>query len=272
VEATPAIALARAKRAAKSKADTCTDRRRLRQRPLPGGISAGHYEITAGTIGCFCRSTRAGDDPKAVFALSNNHVFASVNQARPGDPLYQPGPVDGGIMTDHFANLERFVPIRTGGTLVNEVDAAIGRLLDGVEWHHAVCTVGGISGIGDPEEGLVVRKHGRTTGLTVGTIDDVSYDALVGMSDDPGDVALFENQFRIDSTGPSPIGLGGDSGSTVFREADQTVVGLYFAGPRDGSYGIANRISQVVSLLEIELIIGGITANPNRKFQRRFPR
>ncbi len=270
VEATPAIAFARAKTTTRRKptarrgkpaasagaaaAEPCTERRRLRQRPIPGGISAGHYEITAGTLGCFCRSTRAGDLSEAVFALSNNHVFADVNQATLGDPLYQPGPLDGGVRTDHFANLERYVPIRIGGSAVNEVDCAIGRLLDGITWLPEVCSIGRISGIGEPEDGLVVRKHGRTTGLTTGTVDDISYDALVDMGEGPGGVALFENQFRIESTGPTPVGLGGDSGSIVFRAADQTVVGLYFAGPRDGSYGIANRISKVVSSLEIELL------------------
>lgn len=31
--------------------------RRTRQGPGHGGISAGHRDITAGTLGCFCRST-----------------------------------------------------------------------------------------------------------------------------------------------------------------------------------------------------------------------
>jgi hypothetical protein len=55
-------------------AASCTAARQMRQRPVIAGISTGHFAITAGTLGCFCRSTREGDDPQAVYALSNNHV------------------------------------------------------------------------------------------------------------------------------------------------------------------------------------------------------
>ena len=101
----------------------CSSARRRRQRPVVAGISAAHRAVTAGTISCFCRSTRPDDPDGAVYVLSNNHVFADVNQAAPGDSLLQPGPADGGVTVDHFADLHRFVRIRLGGLQPNGVDA-----------------------------------------------------------------------------------------------------------------------------------------------------
>ena len=63
-----------------------------RERPCPGGISAGHVDITAGTLGAWVKD-KANDQP---VILSNNHVLANSNQAALGDAIVQPGPVDGG--------------------------------------------------------------------------------------------------------------------------------------------------------------------------------
>jgi hypothetical protein len=243
-------------RAAATAIAACSANRRKRQRPVVAGISAGHFNITAGTIGYFCRSTRHGDDPAHVFALSNNHVFANVNQALVGDDLYQPGPLDGGTAADRFADLTRWVPIQTGGTVPNRVDAAIGRLSAGVAHLAEVCSIGPITGTAQATEGMLVRKHGRTTGYTEGEVTDESYDALIGMDhDDPSVVALFEDQMRIERVAPYPaIGLGGDSGSLVVSQEDALAVGLYFAGPPSGTYGIANHIRDVLNELEIQLL------------------
>jgi hypothetical protein len=101
-----------------------------------------------------------------------------------------------------------------------------------------------------------VRKHGRTTGYTEGVVTDEAYDAIVGMDhNDDSVVAVFHNQMRIETVPPHPaIGLGGDSGSLVVMKAQLKAVGLYFAGPESGSYGIANHIDDVLSEMEIELV------------------
>ena len=52
-------------------------------RPVPIGVSTGHPNITAGTIGC--RVT----DGTNVYALSNNHVYANSNEATIGDNVLQ---------------------------------------------------------------------------------------------------------------------------------------------------------------------------------------
>ena len=63
-----------------------------RYRPAPGGVSIGHYLITAGTLGSVVYSKVNGQ----MYLLSNNHVLANCNDAEEGDPIFQPGPIDGG--------------------------------------------------------------------------------------------------------------------------------------------------------------------------------
>jgi hypothetical protein len=266
IESPPAFILPAKPRARKAKPraaaavaaapPACSANRRKRQRPVVAGISTGHFHITAGTIAYFCRSTRHGDDPAQVFVFSNNHVFADVNQAQPGDALYQPGPADGGTAADGFADLTRWVTIQLGGTTPNRVDAALGRLRPDVTHQAEVCSIGPVTGTAQASEGMQVRKHGRTSGYTEGKVTDYSYDALVGMDhSDPSVVALFENQMRIEAIAPYPaIGLGGDSGSLVVSKEAAVAVGLYFAGPPGGEYGIANHIQDVLNELEIQLL------------------
>ena len=88
-------------------------------RPVPIGVSTGHPNITAGTIGA--RVT----DSSNVFALSNNHVYADSNNALIGDAVIQPGTYDGGESpADDIGTLYAFVPIDFNGGN-NVIDAAI---------------------------------------------------------------------------------------------------------------------------------------------------
>lgn len=242
-------------RAAEVVQETCSNSRQRRQRPVIAGISVAHEDVTAGTLACFCRSTSADDGPADVFVLSNNHVFADTDRGRIGDELYQPGPADGGGPDDQFAELHRFVTIALGGQMPNLVDAAIGRLLPGVDHVAEVCTIGALTGAERGVEDMPVRKHGRTTGYTEGIVTDESYDALVGMDpSDPSAVALFEDQMRIEVTAPfTAFGLGGDSGSLIVNGSAATAVGLFFAGPESGTYGIANHFDDVLEALDIAL-------------------
>ena len=68
-----------------------TDPKARQPRPVPIGVSTGHLNVTAGTIGA-----RVIDETRNVFALSNNHVYADGNDASKGDFVIQPGTLDGG--------------------------------------------------------------------------------------------------------------------------------------------------------------------------------
>ncbi|MGI9336021.1 MAG: hypothetical protein ACR2RL_22980, partial [Gammaproteobacteria bacterium] len=118
-----------------------------------------------------------------------------------------------------------------------------------------VCTIGTLVGVEEPAIDMPVRKHGRTSGLTEGVVSDEAFDALVGLdANDPNAVALFEDQLRIEAAGRSSVfGLGGDSGALIVHRTRRRAVGLFFAGPPGGVYGIANPFQAVAQALEIEL-------------------
>jgi len=80
-------------------------------RPMLGGASVGHGDVTAGTGWCL-------DNRGQRLLASNNHVLANSNDAKLGDIVYQPGTYDwptspGEVMNAKYeiGNLIRFVPI-----------------------------------------------------------------------------------------------------------------------------------------------------------------
>jgi hypothetical protein len=243
-----------------------------RHRPAPGGVSIGHRDITAGTLGCLVK--KIGQ----VFILSNNHVLANSNDAQRGDPILQPGPADGGrFPADHIANLEDFVPItfaeppsecrfaravialfnagcvlirsRTRYRIVNIqaqdnlVDAAIARPLNAQDVSANILEIGTIQGQARGELGMAVKKSGRTTGLTTGEIQQV--DVTVTVQYGAGRTAQFTDQLLA-----GPMSQGGDSGSAVL-DTNNRLVGLLFAGSDNTT--IINRMEHVFSALGVSL-------------------
>jgi hypothetical protein len=79
-------------------------------RPLiPNGVSVSHYKVTAGTLSTIVHDRVTNDR----LLLSNNHVFANSNDADLGDPILQPGAMDGGeVDAATVARLERYVRLR----------------------------------------------------------------------------------------------------------------------------------------------------------------
>lgn len=262
IESPPAFISARGRRRAganergrAAEAASCTNSRKMKQRPLIGGISSAHFDVTAGTIGYFCRSVLHGDNPSKVYVLSNNHILADLNQAEEGDDLYQPGTADGGTFNERVARLHRFVPLILGGIIPNRVDAAIGELLSGIQHRPEVCGIGSITGTTRATLDMKVTKHGRTTGLTEGMVFDISYDSLIEMDRNTGVAALFQDQIRVQRTPPfSEFALEGDSGSLVINKSTLEAVGLLFAYSDGGEYGVSNHIADVLTDLQVELL------------------
>jgi hypothetical protein len=95
---------------------------RQKHRPVMPGISVGHYQITAGTLGVIVE--KGGD----AYILSNNHVLADTNAASVGDAIYQPAAADMGSDKDKVAELAEFVPIDFATTAENTVDCALAKL------------------------------------------------------------------------------------------------------------------------------------------------
>jgi hypothetical protein len=224
-----------------------------RQRPLAIGTSVGHYEVTAGTLGCFVR--RPGED--ALLLLSNNHVLANENRGKMGDAILQHGALDGGKQPDEVAaTLFDLVKLKKAGA--NLVDAAVARMADGVEANVAnLRGLGRLAGVGDGvfRTGMEVDKLGRTTGKTHGRVTAFELDNVVvrfGM----GDLA-FNGQVEVEGDG-EPFALGGDSGSLIVDDSRRAVALLFAVSQIGGSAGqgvaYANPFDVVLRELKVGLL------------------
>jgi PKD repeat protein len=254
-------------------------------RPVPIGVSTGHPDITAGTIGA-----RVIDSYGNVYALSNNHVYANINNARIGDYEIQPGTYDGGVdpnqppdynHVDVIGQLCDFESIDFSLFGSNTIDAAI------------VCTTPGLVGNSTPKDsqgnelgygtpnsviwgdsdsngefdnvnnllGLHVQKFGRTTGLTHGQVSEVN--VTVNVCYDNCDnifyayLARFVDQLSIT---PGNFSAGGDSGSLIVTDdANNNPVGLLFAGSSTNT--LANRIDLVLNRFDVRVDGGSSSGN-----------
>ncbi len=284
-----------------------------RFRPIPAGVSIGHYKITAGTFGAVVFDKTTGEQ----LILSNNHVLANSNEAFQGDAILQPAAMDGGNQPqDVVGTLHRWSVInylegpvgppaptpgpdptpgpapnpnpeplgcdavdflvglsnllgsvtgsqkrvqvttvqqmavaeatraaQSGGTvempapvappadisaqaLDNTADVAVAKPADGISFTGEILNIGKIDGTKPATIGQAVRKHGRTTGFTTGTITllnatvNVSYITSVGRR-----TGRFSGQIIT-----TAMSQGGDSGSVVVDAIENKAVGLLFAG------------------------------------------
>ncbi|MEK7250599.1 MAG: hypothetical protein AAB209_09265 [Bacteroidota bacterium] len=244
-----------------------------RHRPAPGGVSIGHYLITAGTLGCLVKKNTT------QFILSNNHVLANSNDAAIGDAILQPGPYDGGQQqNDTIAHLSEFVPISFGTTSIpcpignsvatilnglasavgsstrlqaaataaaadNLVDCAIAQPINPADVVNTILEIGTISGVAEGTLGMSLKKSGRTTGLTTGSIQQI--DVTANVSYGSNKTATFVDQLMAGA-----MSQGGDSGSAVLNDQNQ-IVGLLFAGSTNST--IINRIQNVFQALQVTM-------------------
>jgi hypothetical protein len=247
-----------------------------RWRPAPGGVSIGHFKITAGTFGAIVRDRNTGER----LILSNNHVLANSNDAAIGDQILQPGPIDGGSTESNaIAQLERFCPLeyasepggcdiaetyakfgnaiagiigsshrvnteKTNPQAVNLVDAAIAKPINENDVLDEIIEIGAIQGSEEGVLGMSIRKSGRTTSFTTGQITLINATVDVNYGGDR--TARFENQLVS-----GPMSQGGDSGSLLVAGDSQQAVGLLFAGSNQST--IFNPIQAVLECLEVTI-------------------
>lgn len=230
-------------------------------RPVPIGVSVGHPDITAGTIGC-----RVTDGTNA-YILSNNHVLANSNEAQIGDNILQPGPTDGGIEpNDVIGTLYDFEPISFSSD--NTMDAAIAEVTmndlgvttykdaSGTDLTPSTTTV--TAGIGMP-----VHKYGRTTGHTSGVIESVSgtFDICYKTRGPVRCIqsARFVNQIVIT---PGTFSGGGDSGSLIVTDdGNNKPVALLFAG--SSTHTIASPIDPILARFGVTIDDGSGVVPPD---------
>ncbi len=238
-------------------------------RPAFGGISIGHPEITAGTLGCL-----VWKDGKA-YALTNWHV-GNMNEGKIGDPMLQPGPYDGGTIHDNYygtialkppvvissgngptppappsdcpwfgsivsvGNLigwavrsrTRLIAVRPQDQAVNLVDMCLVGPLTEAKLTSFIYEIGNVDTRNwcELEVGDEVHKSGRTSGVSVGTVQSLGASVRVGLGGNQ--FADFHDQIVF-----SNISEGGDSGSAILRRRDEFIGSHLFAGSDTNTIG-----------------------------------
>jgi hypothetical protein len=219
---------------------------RAQGRPTLCGVSIGHRDISAGTLGCLVQGLDAAEPEPYI--LSNNHVLANENAAVRDDPILEPGPLDGGDPADPIARLKDFEPLHFGG-LPNRFDAAIARVLDLADVDPRIIELGSVvSPVMAPSLYQSVRKHGRTTLHTLGAILDVSADVRVRYGTR---FAFFEDQLAISGVAGVFSDVG-DSGALILDARTRRAVALLFAG--GGGTTFASPIQPVLDRFSVEIL------------------
>jgi hypothetical protein len=228
-----------------------------------GSSCAPSSQNYAGTLGAFVR------DGAGMLALSNNHVFAACNHTPVGMPILAPATMDarpGRRAPAEFCRHEQLVELRSGDPALvplMRIDAAIGRVTDAnlvSSWQGDAT-----NGFDTPAQagalsaGVMVKKFGRTTGLTLGTIEAYVPTPwiLPYKSGKFSATVWFMDTWTIRSNDSDPFALPGDSGSLVVTEDARAAVGLLFAVNNRGQYGIIAPIDEVlVAFGQLQLVSG----------------
>ncbi len=216
---------------------------------LQGGVSMGpsrvvNGSIFAGTLGAIVIDKITNQRA----ALTNFHVACVDSTFSIGDRMVQPSRIDTGVVpTDEFGSLLR-------ETLSANVDGAIIAIDAGKTSTCQVVDIGAVKGTKAATLGMVVRKRGRTTALTHGSVDGLAGTVNVDYGDGIG-VKTLTNQISIaaDTTQNPVFSDHGDSGSVIV-DGSGFVVGLLFAGA--GTSTVANPIAAVLTELNISMCSG----------------
>jgi hypothetical protein len=230
---------------------------RARHTTVMGGISIGiENETTTGTVGYIFRNAQGAVPPREsreFYILTAGHVLDNYGNAS-STFVCQPGTSD-----CHFIGLSpsncrvaEVVDIigpkfsRTGNTR-SKVDAGIAKPLQGdiKILELKVISCGAITEIGTAEEGMLVRKVGRTTGLTFGQITDVKGSFIVDNPNDSNESTIMSDQIIT-----TKMSQGGDSGAVLIDERHKAI-GLLCAGGDDKS--VFTPMNAVINALGISL-------------------
>jgi hypothetical protein len=228
----------------------------LKNKRVACGSSCGPAgETLTGTLGALVKKKGAG----GMYVLSNNHVLAAGNHVTVGMPILAPSTMDaaaGRPAPREVAQHSEIVELRSGQpTLVAcmRADVAIARVADPAlvsSWQGDAAGYDTPTKIAAPSAGTRVKKFGRTTGLTSGTVE-----ALINT---PMPVPVrcrafsatvyFEDVWTVQADAGAPFVLGGDSGSLVVSENEETAVGLVFAQSSGGEVGYMVPLDHIAGL------------------------
>lgn len=171
------------------------------------------------------RHSPAASASEPRYILSNNHVLADENRLAVGSAIVQPATLDGGAEGDRVAVLSDLVRLKFDNAR-NWMDAAVARFDGGAGVSDSILGIGPLAGAAEPSLNLLVRKSGRTTGLTEGIVRVVRFDVF-DVQYDQGMVRVDDVMVIENTTGS--FSRPGDSGSAIV-DMQGRVVGLLFAG------------------------------------------
>ena len=224
----------------------------------PEVTTSGDY-VFVGTLGCIVQDN-ATNQP---MMLSNFHVMCINDAWAVGNTMTQPSRVDGGSCPSGV------VGTLARAQLTSAVDCAVSNV-SGRPTDCSIVEIGDINGTATATTGLAVRKRGRTTGLTHGTVMATDYTTSVDYGDGLGVVTLHD-QIRIvnDPAESAQFGNKGDSGSVVVNASNE-VVGLYFAGNGTGTVGVANPIAAVLTALDVSMCTNIVKKIEHKEFIKEW--
>lgn len=131
----------------------------------------------------------------------------------------------------------------TQATPTNDVDCAVAKPLDNNMFTGQILGIGAVSGTKPAAIGMKVRKSGRTTGYTEGTVNLLNATVNVAYG---SRTARFTGQIIT-----TPMSQGGDSGSLIVDGTENKAVGLLFAGSNLST--IFNPIDKVLAALNVTI-------------------
>ena len=218
-------------------------------RPLVSGCEISIKEsdgtFTSGTLGGIVYKNI--DDKVEYYILTNNHIFSVFNQLPIGTPIIQTNPFKNTSSNDVIAHLTSFVPLMSSDetfTYLNQVDAAIAKLIDSQLISKSAFRIGRTYGVNSAKLNQIVQKVGASSGVTEGRV--IGLGATISLRDSDNKLLFFKDQIILDIEG-----LPGDSGSLVFND-DIEAIGLLIGGSEDG-VAYANDINVVLDKFNVKL-------------------
>ncbi|WP_137871262.1 hypothetical protein [Sphingopyxis sp. 2PD] len=226
-------------------------------------ISIGNV-VSAGTLGCLVQNA-AGE----IFGLTNNHVTGGCGYSEVHVPIVAPGLVDvrpGGHDPFTLGHHAQVAPWTTGIPdnidATGNIDAAIFRVSNPAlisSMQRAAYDTP--TEIAPPQTGISVRKVGRTTGLTSGTIlgQSVGFEPVAMQVPQFNGLVYFHEVLVAQGNLGQPFADRGDSGSLVVTTGNDGVtraVGLVYAVSADKALTFIIPIQRILNAFNVTLLGG----------------
>jgi hypothetical protein len=200
-------------------------------RPVKPGTQIGvDGSGGVGTLGCLAHLVA----DNTAMILSNHHVLYGA-PAKDGTEVGQPE------FTSSCCCTCNDIAINVHGIRRDHLDCAIARLKPNVAFDARIKEIGFITGIANAVAGEAVKKRGRSTSLTTGTISNIRFDAT--------GAKILEIEVKKNS-GNDRFSRPGDSGSALLNASNQ-IIGLHKEGKNGDDVTAGNFFSKSIGIQEV---------------------